>query len=318
MNNNDKLSKPAGLVILGIVLALIAAYVPMLGLLGLVVAVPYAIIGTLADKKFYIISIIVTFIVLILSVDPMYAINICVISAIPGLVIGSIVKNNMKNDDSNKFEPIYAGTIMFVVCTVVFFFVAKTIFKVDLIEEFMTIIGESVKLQIEFMKNINAGMVESIVPDDVVNSVRNMIPTALFFEGMLLALITYCVSSFILRRMKKIDLRLPKIKEFYLPGNAIVTSFMLYMLVLFIELIGLNLYTDLIMVNLQLVFNFMFMVQGIAICLYYISKMRREGPNKMILFGGIMIFISGFMGISFVGMLDSIIDFRKVRSYKST
>lgn len=318
MNNNDKLSKPAGLVILGIVLALIAAYVPMLGLLGLVVAVPYAIIGTLADKKFYIISIIVTFIVLILSVDPMYAINICVISAIPGLVIGSIVKNNMKNDDSNKFEPIYAGTIMFVVCTVVFFFVAKTIFKVDLIEEFMTIIGESVKLQIEFMKNINAGMVESIVPDDVVNSVRNMIPTALFFEGMLLALITYCVSSFILRRMKKIDLRLPKIKEFYLPGNAVVTSFMLYMLVLFIELIGLNLYTDLIMVNLQLVFNFMFMVQGIAICLYYISKMRREGPNKMILFGGIMIFISGFMGISFVGMLDSIIDFRKVRSYKST
>lgn len=318
MNNNDKLSKPAGLVILGIVLALIAAYVPMLGLLGLVVAVPYAIIGTLADKKFYIISIIVTFIVLILSVDPMYAINICVISAIPGLVIGRIVKNNMKNDDSNKFEPIYAGTIMFVVCTVVFFFVAKTIFKVDLIEEFMTIIGESVKLQIEFMKNINAGMVESIVPDDVVNSVRNMIPTALFFEGMLLALITYCVSSFILRRMKKIDLRLPKIKEFYLPGNAVVTSFMLYMLVLFIELIGLNLYTDLIMVNLQLVFNFMFMVQGIAICLYYISKMRREGPNKMILFGGIMIFISGFMGISFVGMLDSIIDFRKVRSYKST
>lgn len=318
MNNNNKLSKPAGLVILGIVLALIAAYVPMLGLLGLVVAVPYAIIGTLADKKFYIISIIVTFIVLILSVDPMYAINICVISAIPGLVIGSIVKNNMKNDDSNKFEPIYAGTIMFVVCTVVFFFVAKTIFKVDLIEEFMTIIGESVKLQIEFMKNINAGMVESIVPDDVVNSVRNMIPTALFFEGMLLALITYCLSSFILRRMKKVDLRLPKIKEFYLPGNAVVTSFMLYMLVLFIELIGLNLYTDLIMVNLQLVFNFMFMVQGIAICLYYISKMRREGPNKMMLFGGIMIFISGFMGISFVGMLDSIIDFRKVRSYKST
>lgn len=318
MNNNDKLSKPAGLVILGIVLALIAAYVPMLGLLGLVVAVPYAIIGTLADKKYYTISIIVTFIVLILSVDPMYAINICVISAIPGLVIGNIVKNNMKNDDSNKFEPIYAGTIMFVVCTVVFFFVAKTIFKVDLIEEFMTIIGESVKLQIEFMKNINAGMVESIVPDDVVNSVRNMIPTALFFEGMLLALITYCVSSFILRRMKKIDLRLPKIKEFYLPGNAVVTSFMLYMLVLFIELIGLNLYTDLIMVNLQLVFNFMFMVQGIAICLYYISKMRKEGPNKMMLFGGIMIFISGFMGISFVGMLDSIIDFRKVRSYKST
>ena len=28
--------------------------------------------------------------------------------------------------------------------------------------------------------------------------------------------------------------------------------------------------------------------------------------------------VFGFMGISFVGMLDSIIDFRRVRSYKST
>lgn len=318
MNNNNKLSKPAGIVILGIVLALIAAYVPMLGLLGLVVAVPYAIIGTLADKKYYIMSVVVTFVVLMLSVSPMYAINICMLSAIPGLVIGNIAKNNMKNEDSNKFEPIYAGTIMFVISTIVFFFVAKYIFNVDLIEEFLTVMNESVKSQVELMQSINLSMGESIVPEDIVNSVRNMIPTALFFQGMVLALLTYCISAFTLKRMKKINFRLPKIKEFYLPGNAVVTSFMLYMLVLFIELIGLNLYTDLIMVNLQLVFNFMFMIQGIAICLYYISKMRREGPNKMMLFGGIMIFISGFMGISFVGMLDSIIDFRKVRSYKST
>lgn len=318
MNNNNKLSKPTGIVILGIILALVAAYVPVLGLLGIVVAVPYAIIGTLADKKYYVASTVVTFLVLMLSVSPMYAINICMLSVIPGLVIGSIVKNNMRDENSNKFEPIYAGTIIFVVCSIAFFFVAKTIFNVDMIDEFMAIIGESIKAQKEVIKSINSQMVDSIVPEDIVNVVRNMIPTALFFEGMLLALITYCFSAVILKRMKRVSLRLPKIKEFYLPGNAVVTSFMLYMLVLFIELIGLNLYTDLIMVNLQLVFNFMFMVQGIAICLYYISKMKREGPNKMVLIGGIMIFISGFMGISFVGMLDSIIDFRKVRSYKST
>lgn len=318
MNNNNKLPKPAGIAIIGIILALVAAHVPVLGLLGLVVSVPYAIIGTLADRKYYVVSVVVTFLVLMLSVSPMYAINICMLSVIPGLVIGNITKNNMKDENSNKFEPIYAGTIIFVVCTIAFFIVAKIIFNVDMIDEFMTIIGESIKAQIEVMKSINASVVDDIVPEDIVNGVRNMIATALFFEGMLLAILTYCSSAFTLNRMRRVNLRLPKIKEFYLPGNAVVTSFMLYMLVLFIELIGFNLYTDLIMVNLQLVFNFMFMVQGIAICLYYISKMKKEGPNKMVLIGGIVVFISGFIGVSFIGMLDSIIDFRKVRSYKST
>lgn len=318
MNKDTKLSKLIGIVVLGIFLALIAAYVPSLALVGLIVSVPYAIIGILGEKKYYVASTLVTFLALAISVDLMYSINICILNVIPGLVIGAIAKNNIKNEDINKFEPIYAGTIIFVICTIVFFFISKFVFKIDLIEEFMAIISESIKSQAEVLKNLNLTLGENIVAEDIVNGFRNMIPTALFFEGMILAVITYCLSGFVLKRMKKVNFRLPKIKEFYLPGNAVVTSFVLYMLVLFIELIGLNLYTDLIMVNLQLVFNFMFMAQGIAICIYYISKIRKEGPNKLVLVGGVMILVSGFMGISFVGMLDSIIDFRKVRSYKST
>lgn len=318
MNNKDRLSKPSGIVVLAVILALIAAYIPMLSILGLIVAVPYAIIGTVADRKYSIISVIVTFVVLMVGVSPIYSLNICILSAIPGLVIGNVAKMNMKNESSNKFEPIYAGTIIFVMCTIVFFFIAKSIFKIDMIEEFLSIMSEGIKSQMEIIKSVNSSMVEGIREEDIVNGIRNMIPTALFFQGMVLAFIIYSSEAFVLKRMSNVNLQLPRVREFYLPGNAVVTSFMLYMLVLFIELIGLNLYTELIMINLQMVFNFMFMIQGIAVCIYYISKMRREGPNKMIIFGGLMVFISGFMGVSFIGMLDSIIDFRKVRSYKST
>ena len=37
------------------------------------------------------------------------------------------------------------------------------------------------------------------------------------------------------------------------------------------DLIKVNLYTDLIMLNLQLVFNFMFMLQGISVSIYYLK-----------------------------------------------
>ena len=115
-----------------------------------------------------------------------------------------------------------------------------------------------------------------------------------------------------------VNLRLPKFIDFYLPGNAVTASFTIYILVLFMDLIKVNLYTDLIMLNLQLVFNFMFMLQGISVSIYYLKKWIRGGSLKMIFMSLLILSVFGFMGISFVGMLDSIIDFRRVRSSKST
>ena len=67
-----------------------------------------------------------------------------------------------------------------------------------------------------------------------------------------------------------------------------------------------------------MVFNFMFIVQGIAVSIYYARKWLKQGTGKNVLVSGILLGLFGTMGISFIGMLDSIIDFRKVRSYKST
>ena len=51
---------------------------------------------------------------------------------------------------------------------------------------------------------------------------------------------------------------------------------------------------------------------------YYARKWLKQGTGKNVLVSGILLGLFGTMGISFIGMLDSIIDFRKVRSYKST
>ena len=154
--------------------------------------------------------------------------------------------------------------------------------------------------------------------EDIVNYINNMLPTMLFLQGMIVAFIIYSLEIFILKRVRIVNLELPKLLDFYLPGNAISVLFTLYIFVLFMDLINLNLHTDLIMMNLQLVFNFMFMLQGIAVSIYFFKKWIRSGSLKMIFMSALTLSIFGFMGISFVGMLDSIIDFRRVRSYKST
>ena len=92
----------------------------------------------------------------------------------------------------------------------------------------------------------------------------------------------------------------------------------LYLIVLLLGFMEIGLYTESIMLNLQMVFNFMFIVQGIAVSIYYARKWLKQGTGKNVIVSGILLGLFGTMGISFIGMLDSIIDFRKVRSYKST
>ena len=67
--------------------------------------------------------------------------------------------------------------------------------------------------------------------------------------------------------MKYDDLSEIKFKNFYLPGNAIVISFVLYLLVMGISYMKTPLYTDAIFLNLQIVFNFMFIIYTLFIML---------------------------------------------------
>ena len=317
MNNKLRLAQASLIAALGILLCLITAYVPILSILSIAVPVPYAIIATLTDNKYSILSLIATFFILMFTVNPLYSVSVCIMSIVPGIFIGSALRNN-KKEGFNKFEPIYIGTIITMICVIVFFFIGNIVFKTNILEDFMNLVKESLNIQITIMENTGIDLKEGFKALDIVNYINNMLPTMLFLQGMIVAFIIYSLEIFILKRVRIVNLELPKLLDFYLPGNAISVLFTLYIFVLFMDLINLNLHTDLIMMNLQLVFNFMFMLQGIAVSIYFFKKWIRSGSLKMIFMSALTLSIFGFMGISFVGMLDSIIDFRRVRSYKST
>ena len=318
MNNKLRLPQASLIAALGILLCLMTVYVPMLGILSIVVPVPYAIIGTLTDNKYSILSLIATFFILMFTVNPLYSISVCIISIIPGIFVGSSIRNKQDNEEFNEFEPIFIGTAVTMICIIAFFFMANIFFKINILDEFMNIAKESINVQIDIMQKAGMSIAEGFKATDIVNYINNMLPTMLFLQSMIIAFIIYTLEVFILKRVRIVNLRLPKFTDFYLPGNAVTISFTLYILILFVDLMQVNLHTDLIMLNLQLIFNFMFMLQGIAVSIYYLRKWIKNGSLKMIFMSVLILSIFGFIGISFVGMLDSIIDFRRVRSYKST
>lgn len=318
MSNRVRLSQASMIVTLGIILSLVTKYVPMLGILSLVIPVPYAMISTLTDNKYSFLSLVVTFFVLMFAVNPIYSVNICILKVLPAIAIGSIAREHLKQGEVNKFEPIYMGIIANVVCFIIFFLIANAVFGRNILEDFMAMMKEGLATQFEVFKSAGLNLGEDFSVSGMLDLFRNMLPTFLFLQGMILSFTTYYMEVFILKRVRIVNLPLPKISDFYLPGNAVTISFLLYMSILLADIIGIKIHTELIMLNLQFVFNFMFMIQGISVCIYFFKKWIRQGSGRMILTYGLILCIFGFMGVSFVGMLDSIIDFRKVRSYKST
>lgn len=315
MNRDLRLSKVLPIVILAIILILVSLHVPQLSLLLLLVPVPFALIGTLTNIKNNIIILILTCVVSIFFVKPIYIADVFINSIIPGMLIGMVAKKVLKNQDSNKYEPIFAGSLIFIFSIAIHYFISKYTFNIDLLEEILGIFNTSLEDQKSLIEA--ATDIEIFNTQNIMDTFRNLIPSMLFFRGMILSIVIYLVEVFALRKMKYGNLSDIKFRYFYLPGNAIMISFILYLLMILLSSMKTPLYTEAIFLNLQVVFNFMFIIQGLSVCTYFVKKWLSKGTGKKVLIGVLCVGIFGVTGISFIGMVDSILDFRNVRVCKS-
>lgn len=315
MNRDLRLSKVLPIVILAIILILVSLHVPQLSLLLLLVPVPFALIGTLTNIKNNIITLILTYVVSIFFVKSIYIVDIFINSIIPGMLIGMVAKKVLKNQDSNKYEPIFAGALIFIFSIAINYFISKYAFNIDLLEELIGIFNTSLEAQKSLLEVATGSKIFN--SQNIIDTFRNLIPSILFFRSMILSIIIYLIEVSALRKMKYGNLSDIKFRYFYLPGNAIMISFILYLLMLFLSSIKTPLYTEAIFLNLQVVFNFMFIIQGLSVCIYFLKKWFAEGTGRKVLIGVLCVAIFGVTGISFIGMVDSILDFRNVRVCKS-
>ena len=315
LNKDLRLSRVLPIVILAIILILVSLNVPQLSLLLFIIPIPFALIGTLSNIKNNIISLIIALLALIFFTETTYAVDIFINSIVPGAIIGIIAKRVLSKQDSNKYEPIFAGSIVFIISIVVYYVISKYAFRVDILDELIQVFNKSIEAQKSLLQS--ATNYELLGTEDIIDTFRNIVPSILFFRSMILSIIIYLIEIYALKKMKYGDLGEIKFRNFYLPGNAIAISFVLYLLMLGLSYMKTPLYTDAIFLNLQIVFNFMFIIQGISVSIYFIKKWLKNGVGKKVFIGAMCVGIFGMTGISFIGMIDSILDFRNVRSYKS-
>ena len=141
MNKDLRLSKVLQIVILAIILILISLNISQLRLLLLLIPVPFALIGTLSNLTNSIASLIIIFLALAYMIKPIQAMDIFINSIVPGLIIGIIAKKVIREKDSNKYEPIFMGSIVFIIAIIAYYFMYKYAFKIDILNENETELG---------------------------------------------------------------------------------------------------------------------------------------------------------------------------------
>ena len=319
---SKKLTLPQTLLITLFCVAMILAIfdIPGLSVLTIGVSSLFVVIATLSDSKGIFISIAMVILALVFFINPVYIFDICLNCIIPGIIIGAITKNvlNYKESD-NKFEPIFAGTIAFILGLIANYLISKYLFNINILEEFTSVMKAQLSTQIDAIQKSVSTLTSApkLTEESIIQTILNIMPLILFSRAILLAILTYFLAIFTLKKIKKIDLndlREIKFSRFYLPGNAVLTSFVLYIVIMLLEMFNTPLYTDLILMNLEMIFYILFLIQGVSVAIFFAKRWLKGGQLIKVTMVIIAIVLFGVMGISILGMVDSIFDFRKVKS----
>ena len=294
---NKKLTLPQTIIItLFCIMMILAIFnMPQLGIFSIGVSALFVVIATLSDSKGIFISIAMVILGLVLFIKPIYIFDICL-------------------------NPIFMGTIAFIIGLIANYLISKYLFNINILEEFTSVMKTQLSTQISAIQESVSSLasVSNITEESIIQTVLNIMPLILFSRSIMLSILTYFLAIYTLKKIRKNDLKekLMQIKfsRFYLPGNAVLTSFILYILIMLLEILKTPLYTDLILMNLELIFYILFFIQGVSVAVFFGKKWLKSGQIIKFTMGVIAILVLGIMSISILGMIDTIFDFRRVKN----
>lgn len=274
---NKKITLPQTIVItlFTIIMILVAVNIPALSILTISVSSLFVVIAALSDTKGIFISFAMVILGLIFFIDPVYIFDICLNFVIPGIIIGIITRNILNYKEDNKYNPIFMGTIAFILGLIANYLVSKYLFNINMLEEFTSVMKAQLSTQISVIQESvsNLASMPNITEESIIQTVLNIMPLILFSRAIILAILTYFLAIFTLKKIRKNNIKETlkgiKFSRFYLPGNAVLTSFVLYILIMLIEILNIPLYTDLILVNLELIFYILFLIQGVSVAIFF-------------------------------------------------
>lgn len=150
-----------------------------------------------------------------------------------------------------------------------------------------------------------------------VDYISSVFPVLLIISSAFIAYINYYASSRLARRSGRLDIAVPKFSRIVFPKHVIMGFGSILLVSYALKYVGGFNYIQLVD-NIFVLLYAIFLVEGLSLTVYLIKKMRIGLVFKTLFIT--IIVLSSFLNIVLfsVGMIDIILDFRKIRKVSET
>lgn len=279
-------------------------FIPILSISIILIPVPFLILAYRHGNKYSVLAFITFSLLTGILTDIVNTALLITIFGPMTIAMGHFIKRR-----TEPFIIIGAGTIASMISIFAVFQFISFIGNINIIDNLANIMEGIVNNQVEMLKTMN---VDVLSADEVINYMLMILPGVLIIQSVLAAFGNLYLTTNILKRLSTDDFHLPSFSEFRLPSNIVAGSFIIFALSYLTRYLN-GVYHVSLITNVILLFVFLFFIQGIATISFFIKRTSIPKTIRIILIGIILIASPLLTAISFIGLMDSVVDIRKVR-----
>jgi len=261
------------LITLAVVLFAGGVYIPLVGvILALFSPVPLVILGMRYGLKRGVISGLTSSFLLLLITGPFQAFIFLFNSAVVAIAVGYLVGKGLKAN-----EVILYSALVSLMSKIVFFALSALIVGVNPLEVNLKLIQDSLRSSAEIYEKFGLAGRDSYLLgrnlENFLGYLRMVFPAVIIVASALDAFLTFVVSGWILKKIGEPFPELPSFSEWRFP-RSLLWGMGLGVIFSILGEEMTNFYLVSAGANLQLVFGFLFILQGISLADYFMKRFR--------------------------------------------
>ncbi|MCT4633383.1 MAG: YybS family protein [Firmicutes bacterium] len=291
---------------IGVVMMLMGIYLPVFGLITMLIPLPFIILGVRRGLNHVMPSVIVASIISLMLTSISSGLTVLLLGGASALSISYMIRK--KQSMSKTF---LVGAITTIFSVILYISLLNMILGIDyflLMDESLVESGKIVK---GFVGNSE---LSSSIQDNVENlrlAFKLLLPFVFTMMGSVVAFVNIQISRLVLKRTGYEISAAKPLSQLVLPDNILMGTTIILILTYFVGQLNI-VNMDTLFLNIFNIFVMVFLVQGLAVVSFFLEKYVFNKAVKgfvlaFILFSGISIFVA------LLGWLDALFDFRKIR-----
>lgn len=298
------------LVAIAAVLMIASAYVPFFMMVGAILwPIPVTILTFKYDLKFSMLSLVVLFIITSILTDPLSTLTTIMMLGIPSAVLGFCLRKRY-----SPFTTVVSMSLsMFIMMVVVFKF-STILVGQDMVQLLYKQFDEVAAKTREMLKSM--GMSEQEINSNssiqAMNSnfIKMVFPGLLAMGALFVSFLNYYVVGKIFKRLRiKIEEMKP-LDQWYVGRNLSFGVFFITIASWLLSYLKVP-SADVVFNSIFLIFNYIFLFNGLAVIAWYLKKKGISGRVRVLLI--VLILFTPLSSIIFyLGLVDYVLDLRKI------